>query len=185
MIVAGIDYSMSCPAVCIYDTSRPLTFKNCAFYFLIDKKKYEADFKNIHGFKTPLFEANEERFDNISEWAVQILIANKVSKACLEGYAMGASGQVFNIAENTGLLKHKMWKNGIQVITPAPTAVKKSFTGKGNAKKPDMYAALVESHDPLNLEELLGSTCANSPIADIVDSYAMVHHMVNNPDIHY
>ena len=181
-ILAGLDWSMSCPAICIHDTKNPLTFKNCTFYFYIDSKKYDQSYGNVHGFKATLYNSEEERFDNIASWAITILKKHGVKEACLEGYAMGASGRVFNIAENIGLLKHKMWKEGIAFITPAPTAVKKTFTGKGNAKKLGMYEALLGMGLDVDLEKVMDSNAEKSPIADIVDSFAMVHYKLNNPD---
>lgn len=180
MIVAGLDWSMSCPAICVYDTKLPLAFKNCKFYFYIDNKKYDMSIGNIHGFKSALYETEEERFDNISEWAITILKKHKVTDACLEGYSMMSKGKVFNIAENIGLLKHKMWKSGIKFITPAPTQVKKTFTGKGNAKKEAMYEALKEQNVDMDLESLLKCKADASPLSDIVDSYAMVDFYLQN-----
>lgn len=182
MMVAGLDWSMSCPAICIHDTKNPLEFKNCTFYFYIDSKKYDQSYGNIHGFKATLHTSEEERFDNIASWGVTILKKHGVKEACLEGYAMGASGRVFNIAENIGLLKHKMWKENIKFITPAPTAVKKLFTGKGNAKKEAMYDAFLNKGLDVDLEKLLNCASDKSPLADITDAYAMVDYLINNPN---
>lgn len=179
---AGLDWSMSCPAICIYDSKKPFNFKNCTFFFYTDKKKFDQSYGNIHGFKNSLYDCEEDRFDQISEWGIQIMLKHGVTQACLEGYSMGSSGRVFNIAENIGLLKHKMWKNKIKFITPPPTTVKKFFTGKGNAKKEAMYDALVEKGLECDLESLLSSRKQDSPIADIVDSYALVDYMLHNID---
>lgn len=182
MIYAGLDWSMTCPAICIYDSKKPFKFENCTFFFYIDSKKYDKSFKNIHGFKVQYHDCDQMRYDNISEWAIQILLKHGVSKACLEGYSMGSTGRVFNIAENIGLLKHKMWKNKIEFITPAPTSVKRTFSGKGNSNKNAMYDALVGKGLETDLEELLSSKKCDSPIADIVDSFAMVDYMLNHID---
>lgn len=181
-IYAGLDWSMSCPAICIYDSKREFKFENCIFFFYIDKKKYDQSYGNIHGFKVEYYSNEQERFENISEWGIQILLKHNVKQACLEGYSMGSSGRIFNIAENIGLLKHKMWKNGIEFITPAPTSVKKFFTGKGNAKKDAMYQSAVEKGLAIDLRELLSCRDIDSPISDIIDSYAMVDYMLNNID---
>lgn len=183
MISAGLDWSMTCPCICIHDSKTPLEFKNCTFYFYIDNKKWDQSFGNIHGFKAALFNGDEERFNNIATWAMTILKKHGVKRACLEGYSMGSQGRIFHIAENIGLLKHMMWKEGIEFITPAPTAVKKSFTGKGNAKKEQMYDAFIDKGLDVDLEKLLNSTSDKSPIADITDAFAMLHHMYTNPDL--
>ena len=94
----------------------------------------------------------------------------------LEGYAFATSAQagVRSIAENTGLLKHKMWKNKIPFKTYPPTVIKKFATGKGNSNKELMYEAFVdELLTPIDLKELLTPKAKKviSPISDIVDSY--------------
>lgn len=169
---------MSCPCICISKKSK-IDIDTCEFFFYNNVKKFDRDFKNIHGFKHLPYESQEERFEQISEWAIQILVKFKVTDVCLEGYAMGAKGQVFNIGENTGLLKHKLWKNNISIITPAPSAIKKFFTTKGNAKKEDMYATFIEETG-LDLEALLDSKRGGNPISDIVDSFAMCKYGLEN-----
>ena len=57
----------------------------------------------------------------------------------LEDYAFAAKGRVFHIAENTGILKYKLFQQGIPLETISPSAVKKNATGKGNADKEMMY----------------------------------------------
>lgn len=118
--VAGIDYSMSCPSIVVKDG------KEYHYYYLIGKRKYEGTFDhNIKGVLKSEWDSPEERFDAISEWAIKILKHHNVKFVCLEGYAMGAKGQVFNIGENTGLLKNKMYKEDIAFYTPTPSEVKK------------------------------------------------------------
>lgn len=182
-IVAGLDWSMSCPAIAIHDTKDPLTFQNCTFYFYIDSKKYDQSYGNIHGFKALLFTSEEERFDNISSWALAILKKHGVTKACLEGYSMGSQGRIFNIAENIGLLKHKMWQANIEFITPAPTAVKKLFTGKGNSNKLAMFDGWLNKGLDVDLEKLLNCAPDKSPLADITDAFAMIDYLLNHPDL--
>jgi Holliday junction resolvasome RuvABC endonuclease subunit len=177
--ICGLDWSMSCPCICVYDTKLPLTFNNCKFYFYIDSKKYDKSFANMHGFKTDFSETEEERFDNIAEWAIKILKKNNVTEACLEGYSMGSKGRIFAIAENIGLLKHKMWKAGIKFVTPAPTQIKKTFTGKGNANKEAMFNALKGKFD-IDLPTILQCKADASPLADIVDAFALVDYYVNH-----
>ncbi len=180
MIVAGLDWSMTCPAICIYDTEKEFKFSNCQFFFYIGKNKFDVDVGNLHGFMMSNWDTEQQRFDDISEWGIKILTKYGVKAACLEGYSMGSSGRIFNIAENIGLLKHKMWKAGIDFITPAPTQVKKHFTGKGNAKKELMFSSLTEREPDVKIEDLLKCKPGDSPVADIVDSYAMVSFFLSN-----
>lgn len=178
--LVGLDWSMTCPAICIYDKKKPFKFENCQFFFMSGNKKFENDFGNIHGFKMPLYDGNQERFDIISEWAMKIINRFPVESVCLEGYSMGSKGKVFDIAENIGLLKHKLWKANLPFIIPAPTQVKKTFSGKGNANKAVMYAALLEMGLETDLEKVLNCKPEDSPISDIVDSFAMVHHLIEH-----
>lgn len=180
---AGIDWSMSCPAICLYDSKKKMRFENCDFFFYHDNKKFDKSFANIHGFKQRLYTGNEERFNNLSEWAMEILQKAKVRNVCLEGYAMGAKGLVFNIAENGGLLKHKMWMAGIEFICPSPNTVKKHFTTKGNANKDAMHQALLDS-EGVSVSDLfqLNLKPSDSPVSDVVDAYAMLKYLVENPD---
>jgi len=90
MVTAGLDWSMSCPAICIYDSRQKFEFKNCTFFFYVDKKKYDQSYGNIHGFKTELYDGELDRFDKISEWGLQILLKHNVKQVCLEGYSMGS-----------------------------------------------------------------------------------------------
>lgn len=178
--VAGIDYSMTSPAICIYDTTKPFSFDSCMFFAYSGVKKL-ADLygRNIIITKHLVYETEFERFDNISEWAMAVLSKFGVTQVCLEGYSMGSSGRVFNIAENCGLLKYKMWKAGIRWESPAPTSVKKLFALKGNAPKDVMHQAFVEKTGT-DLAALLGQKPLDSPTSDIVDSYAMVDWLLHH-----
>jgi Holliday junction resolvasome RuvABC endonuclease subunit len=114
-----------------------------------------------------------ERFYNISQWAMSILKKFSVQEVCLEGYAMGAKGRVFNIAENTALLKYHLWRANIKYHTPSPTTVKKYYTGKGNSGKTLMHDAFVE-RTGINLVQEFGQNAESNPVSDIVDSHAML-----------
>jgi len=50
MVIAGIDYSLTSPSICIFNSQEPFTFNRCAFYFLTDVKKNQRLFlTNIKG----------------------------------------------------------------------------------------------------------------------------------------
>ena len=101
MILAGIDYSLNGPAICVFNTGYNFEFANCNFYFLSDIKKYSNIFlHNIHGENFKAYNEESERYDSISDWVMGIVAG--VDQVSLEGYAYSAQGRVFNIAENTG-----------------------------------------------------------------------------------
>ena len=180
MVYAGIDYSMTCPAIAIWDSTKTLSFENCHFFFVKKEPKFIRDYKNIHGVLMPEYENDVDRFDKLSDIVLMILKKFNVKKVCLEGYSMGSSkGLVFNIAENGGLLKYKMFKNQIEFITPAPTQIKKFWTEKGNAKKDLMHDTLFEKEN-VSVESLIGVDKMKSPVSDVVDSYAMLQFLIKN-----
>jgi len=173
--IGGIDYSLSCPAVTIYTGEKEnFSFDNCQSFFLSGVKKYEDyQYKNIEGspqFK--LWETPEERYDFISDWALDILITHKIELVAIEDYSYGSKGKVFHIAENTGLLKYKIWQAEIKMHLVAPTVIKKFATGKGNANKESMYESfLQETSRNLQEELVVKSEKIGNPTSDIVDSY--------------
>ena len=166
MIIAGIDYSMSCPSLCIFDTELDFTFQNCDFYYLIDKKTKIIEEGNIHGEYYSKDSENVKRFDHISNWTITILKNQKVTHVYLEGYSMGSRGRVFHIAENTGVLKQKIYKAGITFEVIPPSTWKKEVVGKGNADKQHVYESM-----NVDLKPIFKSKSITSPINDIADSY--------------
>jgi len=181
MNIAGIDYSYTSPAICVYDTRNEFCFKNLKFFnFFADSRKTKlhgifGEHYNVQILNHPEYTTQEERFRNICSWASGVLAAQMVSEACIEGYSMGAtSGLVFNIAENTSLLKQYMSVKGIKFDTPTPSQVKKNFTGKGNSKKDAMVAEFYKRFPEGKLHELLGIKEMAKPIDDIVDSCAVL-----------
>ena len=166
MIISGIDYSMSCPSLCIFDTELDFNFHNCHFYYLIDKKTKIIEEGNIHGEYYSKDSENVKRFDHISDWAITILKNQKVNHIYLEGYSMGSRGRVFHIAENTGVLKQKIYKAGITFEVVPPSTWKKEVVGKGNADKQHVYESM-----NVDLRPIFKSKSITSPINDIADSY--------------
>jgi Holliday junction resolvasome RuvABC endonuclease subunit len=172
--VVGIDYSMSCPAITIIHADIPVDFDSCRLFYLSTKlnKKILA---NITSTRLGEYESNEQRYDLISEWAVQS-ISQQVGKAptavFMEDYSFGSKGKVFHIAENSGLVKHKLWKLGYEINTIPPTVIKKFATGKGTATKDQMYDAFFnETAVPLMKHYQPKAKAVGSPVGDIVDSY--------------
>lgn len=181
MIIAGIDYSMTSPAIAVYDTAKPLVFQNIQLFNLNKTKKYQGVHGNIliEGFFE--HDSPEDRYRQIAHWAISILQKNQVKSAVLEGYSMGSSsGLVFNIAENTSVLKQLMSLAGIVFTTPAPTAVKKEFCGKGNAQKDVMCDEFAQRFG-VSINHILGCVPYKSPENDLVDAVA---NLLMHPHFH-
>lgn len=182
MIIAGIDYSLTSPCICIFNGRMhgEFSYKNCSFYFLTDTKKNATMFNNnIRGELFPDYTAECGRYDSISDWAVDLLIGSE--QVALEDYAYGAKGRVFHIAENTGILKYKLWQQSIPLDVIQPTRVKKLASGKGNASKQEMFEAFVkETGTDLRIHfDQIGKEVKN-PITDIVDSFYICKAVYDN-----
>jgi hypothetical protein len=179
MLIAGIDYSMSCPCITLGSTD-DFSFQNCESHYLTDKPKYEGRFDNITGY---LFErpANQiERFLRIAEWAYEIV--KGCDQILIEDYAMGSRGKVFHIAENTAILKYHFHTRLLKWGALPPMSLKKFATGKGNSDKDKMYAAFVDD-TKVNLKKLFNSKGEkiSNPLSDIVDSYYLAKYLKTNP----
>ena len=127
--------------------------------------------------------SHEARFDYISNWAINILDHYPIKKVYLEGYAYGARGQVFNIGENTGLLKHKIWNAGYDYDVIQPSMIKKFATGKGNANKEKMNESF-ESETSINIRDILSQTEKQwNPSSDLIDAYYILKTGLSNDAI--
>lgn len=79
MMYAGVDFSMSCPAICVGDSE---DFSKCAVFFLTKTQRLAKKFShNIYGTQQPDYNSQEERFANISKWSLAIMMRFNV---CLE-----------------------------------------------------------------------------------------------------
>ena len=181
MKIAGIDYSLTSPAICVYkdENGGHFDFDRCVFHYLSNNEKQQqlaarTGLKNLRVDSYPEWQSEEERHEKLATWAYNIV--QGCEEVFLEGYAFATSVQagVRSMAENTGLLKHKMWKNKLKFQTYPPTVIKKFATGKGNSNKEKMYEAFVdELLTPTDLKEQLTPKAKKiiNPISDIVDSY--------------
>jgi len=167
--VVGIDYSMSCPSITIIDTAQEFNFGNCVVHYLSEKVPKNI-LPNVHGIRLQEYHSNEERFDMISDWAIGCIPRTAI--IYIEDYSYGSKGKTFHIAENAGLVKHKLWKLGHSIHPIPPTVIKKFATGKGNATKEAMYAAFLKE-TTINLMSIYQPKAATvgSPVGDIVDSF--------------
>lgn len=167
MMIAGIDYSMSSPGLCIFDTEKQFSFKNCNLFGYTSAKKVPI-LENIKITPQKVYSSQEERFNQISDWCITLLKEHNVTLAAIEGYSYGSkSNRLFDIGENGGLLKHKMWAEGIKFSVPAPGELKKFYTGKGNANKDLMYEKFRE-FEKIDLGEK-----SDSPVSDLVDAFVI------------
>tara|TARA_B110000263_G_scaffold221736_1_gene210393 strand:- start:234 stop:794 length:561 start_codon:yes stop_codon:yes gene_type:complete len=185
-MIIGIDYSMTSPAVCVGQI--PFSYDTCKFMFITKNKKLASNHSsNIVGLLLYEYNNNIERFTHLADQTVEWILSQAPTRhhgnnLAIEGYAFGAKGQVFNIGENTGILKYKLAKKVSNIINVfPPSTIKKFATGKGNANKLLMYEAFVEEtgDDLAKLFEFDPYT-GQSPVSDIVDSYYIAKYNNTN-----
>lgn len=174
--IVGIDYSMNSPAICIhkgYDWS----VKNCSFNYFTGVKKFQTSSPNISGSPIPIYQEKDDlaRWEANADWAINILnsIKDNITAIAIEGYSYGSKGSLpFNIAENTVILKYKLRKllPNVRLNIFAPGAIKKNATGKGNAKKIQMWESFL-ADTKFDLTKVINSKPDGNPISDVVDSY--------------
>lgn len=176
--VVGIDYSMTCPAAVCVDINKIDSFEDTQILYVFDSKK-NSPLKNIQAVPSPKKDNQQERFDFLSQIFIQ-WIEEKTSgdvTIWMEDYAFAARGKVFHIGENTGLLKHYLWKHNMKFNVVPPTVIKQYATGKGNADKVKMYESFVDKTNT-DLKSIYKSTMNSigSPFGDIADAYFIAQY---------
>lgn len=173
---AGIDYAIASPAICIEENG--VLF----FYFFTSVKKHigiiQSGVVNIMGieYNKNDFDDDLKRFDWLSDQIIDLLQQHGVQKVNLEGYSMGSSSsRLFQIGENTGILKKKMNDHAFFFSVIAPTSIKKHATGYGNANKERMVESFQEQTD-IDLFSLFEQTTIKKPIEDLADSYLILNY---------
>jgi len=163
--IVGIDYSLTSPCVCINNG-------NLMWFFLTKKKKHIGQLsEDIIGYEHKEWTDPIERFTNISEFVIDILSQCYNPQTYIEGYSYGSKGQaLFQIAENCGILKHRLREQGYPYKIIVPSVVKKGATGKGNADKDMMYEAF-NKETKIDLKKLFDTDKVGNPVSDIADSY--------------
>ena len=177
--VAGIDYSIRCPAIVVLppttDPSFIIPFNQCTAYYITNNKKYTIDEENIHGTLMGAWEGAEDRYETIAEWAIDILNKHNIKSVGLEDYAFSRQQSSLTIlAENAGLLKYFLFKNGISYNLFSPSQIKKSAANKGNADKSLMKDAFYQDNPDYDIMSFFGKRETDtviSPISDIIDAY--------------
>ena len=172
MIVAGVDWSISCPAMTIMDGDSAI-----AIYSVnqrVSKDGMPLKIGDLTLFPKAKFDNNQQRFDELTENFVIAILRHKVEAVCIEDYAFAGNGRITDIAECVGVLKHKLYQLGITVFPFSPSEIKKFATGKGNADKNMMYDSFIKERPELDFTGPLNlsiTTKIPSPIQDIVDAY--------------
>ena len=200
----SVDFSINSTAICVEDSNN-IEWFNFVPNLDFDKKAFSLHKKlnelpNVHIFgynrnKPKDLEYSDEQSwkinnaDDLAELIIQRMIPYIDDKTTFsfEGYSFGSKGNSFIdlITYNT-FLKAKIVRNSCQPIQVySPKAVKKFFSGNGNASKGMMVDTLgnLNIDDPFvsYVKELIGGSDYNpdkvpKPIDDLTDAYAILQY---------
>lgn len=205
-LIIAIDYSMTCPSVCVFPRHLDFSFFACDFLIQSSSKYIKEGKAGVitQKFLPDKFESDQHRWDLISQNVLDFLptYPPKSVIVAVEEYSFASRGNNFHVGENTGVLKHKFYKSwNIVPTTVNVTHVKKKAQAKngGNATKFDMLMQFKEIEPEAFewLDKNIGIVVkrkvkqtkrgekvfeeVRSPICDIVDSYFMAKYLHENP----
>jgi hypothetical protein len=216
MNLVGIDFSINSPSFCCLkdnkyiwgsltrsdrteeslkkNSKKPFSvlgeMENFRFIFL-DKKELPSDYSERERIKIEYF---LEIVDNLWE-SIAKEMENEPFKVAMEGLSFSSNGNsLVDIAMATALLRERIIKGiGVENFHVfSPTSIKK-FAVKGNAKKDELYTALVNlKEEGTNMNELTQileknqsewitpKKVVNKPVDDVVDATWILLFLKNN-----
>ena len=190
IIFGSLDYSISCPCLCIFNDTNILRPENCKFYYLqkgVSDKERERRLElqklpNVtHGFQEDNGLYYIKRFVNTAEYFYNIMKEAKVETVVIEDYSLHGSGRLVDIVEATMALKLKLLEGGMHLYGIPPKTNKKIFSGNGNSNKEGMIAAAKREYG-WDIIDRWEKDYYGSPVSDIVDSYSLIYTYMNMTD---
>ena len=153
MRIFGVDISLTGTGLCIAKDSKIVDT------FCVTSKPS----------KTPM-----ARYTGIGKAIREFLSPEPGDIVFMEGYAYGAKGHVFDIAECTGIIKYQFYHlgEGLRYVIVPPTLLKKYLTGKGVAPKDIMIKEVYKQY---------GFDTNNNNIADAVALAMLGSYMMATP----
>lgn len=187
MYYVGIDYSISCPCVCVIheDTVQwafcmerlPVKWADKIDPFFTKKITVVQPGKSK--VKNPV-----DRYRNIGlplmgfllKTLPDVLYPESEITVGIEGYSMGSMGRYFDIAEHTGMFKYMLSNAGYTYKEIAPTSLKKFAADSGRADKVQMLEAFNREfgRDFISTDR----TTVGNPHSDIVDSFFLAKYLI-------
>lgn len=175
MKILGIDYSFTCPALCLTDG---VTHRWWVHYKL-HGKPYQPLPEVEWAIST--VDTEVQRYLELAAWVVSVVTITQPDAIVLEDYAFGGKGRITQLSENAGVLKGQLFQQmpTIPLHVVAPTTMKKFATGSGRADKDIIWASFIQK-EPTRKD--WHERChpkakkITSPAADIADSYFLAHY---------
>ena len=168
MNIIGIDMSVNSPAVfkITYGKNyKQISIDYIAFTTILKISKLDP---KIIYYKQEQFKDYIEKIIWFRNNIWNFLDIGNEHVVAFEGYAFGANGRIFNIAESTYSLKEKIYENGNAIKIYPPKTIKKFFANTGNASKDLMISTFNNSEFSDILKHIPDK---NSPKEDLVDSF--------------
>lgn len=123
---------------------------------------YDRDGKLIVGRIMPKQLRGVQRLSFIENTFADMIGKAQADMIVMEGYSMGSRGRIFDIGELGGVIKFSAYTMQKPILIVPPSVLKKWTTGKGNADKKAMLAAVkkkwyadCKSHDVADAIALL------------------------------
>ena len=171
MIICGIDYSISSPAVVKATLDDNLDIIDIT-YISFDStfKMCKLDSNIVHNVKKN-FGSDLERFNFLKDTIDNFMYGDGTSPeyVSIEGYSMNSIGKVFNIAEATSLTKNNIYQKHSKLRIYTPSSIKKFATSNGTASKVKMWEQFSKNGD--TLLQLGHLPDMKNPQEDIIDAY--------------
>lgn len=172
--VIAADYSMTCPALCVF------TDDTLVWHVNHRTRKTLPPLPSVT-WGTSSAEGEVPRYIELAQWTYRVVADVEPDVFVLEDYAFGGKGRITQLSENVGVLKAMLFAQfpTLRVMTIAPTTIKKYATGNGRAQKEDMWHAFVAQHpdaDPWPGLVSPKATSLGSPLADIADAYFLARY---------
>lgn len=173
--VLGIDYSVTCPALCLTNGS--------SHRWWVNYKLHGKPYKDLPSvcWTPSTTEGEVTRFLELAEWVSRVVRETSPAHIILEDYAFSRAGRLTQLGENGGILKAELFRHhaAIPLHVVAPTAMKKFATGKGIATKDIVWDAFIK-REPHAAEWAKichpKSDKITSPVSDIADAYFLAHY---------
>ena len=181
MVIMGIDPSINCTGVCIYDTSTG----NNMYYMIVSKatqKMLEFTHKNVlivpynkEIYTDDIYTVKEKKKTNninsICNIIKDIILWHKPELAYMEGVSYGSTGSAA-LVDLSGLnycIRQTMLQQSLDYQILSPTSVKKFAVGNGSAEK-DVIIASWRKLDK-NIQNI-----TKIKVDDLADSYFIAHY---------
>ena len=180
MIKIGIDPSINCTGICIYDTKT----NEHTYYMIVGKMtkkmqqfnnkyvkilEYDKELDSKADYSTKEYQKTKN-FSNICYHINEILNKYNADIVQMEGISYGSRGSSA-LADLAGLnffIRYEILKNGINFKILAPTSVKKFAVGNGGVEKDVMIASWKKLDKNI-------SDISEIKLDDLADAYFLAH----------